>query len=595
MNPQHSDPSHFNTICKKILDTIIEKQITSSKTIAQLKRTYAKDFTLQRTPTNIDLINVATTEERIRLSSVLGLKPTRDLSGVCVVAVMTRPFKCPHGKCITCPGGIDSAFGTVPQSYTGTEPATRRAIRNGYDAYLQVFNRLEQYVVMNKVPNKIEMIIMGGTFLSFPLEYREQLIRDVYKAMNDFSDMFFTSGGSLQHEAFNDFFELPGAVTDEKRTERVIAKIHSIKEETTKAYPYDKTDVVEYEKQRNQHDSHVKCVGLTIETRPDYAFQEHIDYLLRIGCTRVELGVQTTDDNVLEFIKRGHSVNDSKKAIALLRDHGYKLNFHIMLGLPNATKESDIALIDELFSDPSYRPDMIKLYPCMVMKGTELYDYYSKGEFKPMTTDEAIERLKIIIPKIPEYCRIMRIQRDIPTIQTHAGVDRTNLRQMVDEEMKKEGLIPQDIRSREIGFRMKLTNRPLSYFGEPQLVVKSYTATGGTEYFISFVGNDNVLFGFCRLRIPSTSVRPEITEKSSLVRELHVYGKQIATTDQDTANHGNLTQHRGLGRKLMEKAEEITKENGRSKVVVISGIGVRNYYAKSGYVQEGPYMVKELE
>jgi elongator complex protein 3 len=490
---------------------------------------------------------------------------------------------------------VDSEFGTVPQSYTGKEPATRRAIRNEYDPYIQVFNRLEQYVVMNKIPNKIEMIVMGGTFLSFPLDYREDTTYYLYKAMNDFSDLFFTKTGELDHTTFNEFFLLPGTVDDEERTEKVIERIKRQKTKNITSVTYPTDDNIEFEQFRNQHDSHIKCVGLTVETRPDYAYKEQIDYLLRMGCTRVELGVQSTDDDVLAYINRGHSVSDTKKAIALLRDHAYKLNFHMMLGLFQDDRTKDIAMIEKIFSDPSYRPDMLKLYPCMVMKGTQLHDYYSKGSFRPLETEEAINLLKKIIPLVPEYCRIMRIQRDIPTQQTVAGVNRTNLRQMVENEMEKEGLQARDIRAREIGLRMKTEKRSLSSFGEPKLKVDEYDAADGTEYFISFVGEDNVLFGFCRLRLPPRTLRPEITEQSALLRELHVYGKQIATTEKTHDAHLNLSQHKGLGRLLMQKAEEIAKEHNRTKMIVISGIGVRNYYAKLGYEKEGPYMVKYIE
>jgi elongator complex protein 3 len=302
--------------------------------------------------------------------------------------------------------------------------------------------------------------------------------------------------------------------------------------------------------------------------------------------TRIELGVQTVYDDILKFVNRGHDIDHTKKSIADLRDLGFKLNFHMMPGLPDAdgiriSKQKDIECLKTIFHDSDYRPDMIKIYPCMVMPGTELYKIYKEGIFEPLSTEEAAEIIVESYKFIPEYCRIMRIQRDIPTYATTAGVDRTNLRQYVDELAKSKGVTSRDIKAREIGLE--------NIDGVPEIIIREYTASDGKEYFISMELQDKIL-GFVRLRIPSRCLHPVITETSALIRELHVYGQAVGIGQSDDSK----TQHKGLGKKLMAKAEEIAIDNGKDKIIIISGVGVRGYYRKLGYRLEGPYMVKML-
>jgi len=496
-------------------------------------------------PTDIDILMHASLADVKEILPFLQTKPVRTGSGVAVIAVMTMPSHCPHGRCTMCPGGLKSHFGDVPQSYTGHEPATMRGMRNYYDAYLQVMNRLEQYVVLGQVPSKADVIIMGGTFPAQPLEYQEGFVTDLFRALNDFSDLFFKKG-AFDWLNFKEFFSMPGDVGSKERTERIHAALVKMKQK--------KTSLLR-EQKRNEA-AQVKCVGLTIETKPDWAFLPQGNELLKLGCTRIELGVQTVYDAALKRVHRGHILQDSIQSIQILKDLGFKLNFHLMPGLPGISKRQDITGLQRIFTDSRFRPDMLKVYPTMVMPGTPLYLDYVRGTFKPLTTRKAAEIIVEMKRMIPEYCRIMRIQRDIPTKVTVAGVDRTNLRQEVQRLMAEKGYRCRCIRCREI------RNEPL---GRTALNVMEYTASDGKEFFISLESNDKIV-GFCRLRFPSQSLRKEVTEKSALIRELHVYSSQLAVGNApDRTRH----QHKGFGRMLLQKAEEISIAQGKTKMVVI--------------------------
>ncbi|MEM4637901.1 MAG: tRNA uridine(34) 5-carboxymethylaminomethyl modification radical SAM/GNAT enzyme Elp3 [Candidatus Woesearchaeota archaeon] len=543
--------------------------------LSKKKRELSKKYSIEM-PTDINIYLHASKEDANIIRKYLQTKPTRTGSGVAVIATMTKPINCPHGSCIYCPGGVGSFFGNVPKSYTGKEPSTMRGIRNDYDPYRIIFNRLEQYIVIGQNPDKVDQIVMGGTFTAFPKKYQYEYIYYSFKAYNDFSKLFFKDG-DLDIDKFKEFFELPGDINDNERKERIKAKILELKNNNIKTLE---------EEHKVNEESNVRCIGLTIETKPDWAFADKGIELLNLGTTRVELGIQTIYDEILHYINRGHGVEDAKRAIADLRDLGFKLNFHMMPGLPDIdgkriSKEKDIESLKEIFSNPEYRPDMLKVYPCMVMPGTELEKKYKQGIFKPLSTEEAAEIILEMKKIVPEYCRIMRIQRDIPTYATTAGVERTNLRQYVDELAKKHNVKCRCIRCREIKFN--------DFKSEPEIIVREYEASKGKEFFISIEADDKLL-GFVRLRFPPRELHPVITPKSALIRELHVYGQAVKIGSSEN----DKTQHKGYGRRLMDKAEEIAKINGKNKIIVISGVGVRGYYRKLGYKQEGPYMVKVL-
>jgi len=464
--------------------------------LSRLKTKLCKKHGLKKIPTDIQVLMHAEADDLVVLEGYLMTKPTRSMSGVAAVAIMTAPYECPHGKCLMCPGGPKSRFSS-PQSYTGHEPATLRGIRNDYDPYLQVFNRLEQYVVTGHIPQKIELIIMGGTFPALSSDYQDSYIAYALKAMNDFSRLFFSSG-RLDLLKFKSFFHLPGQVGDQQR-------VSSIKKSLTKIKG---TCGLSDEQERNQS-SAIRCVAMCVETRPDYCGKEQIDRMLLQGVTRVELGVQTVFDDVLLKIERGHTSKDSAIATKLLRDSFLKVGYHMMPGLPGSDEDRDLDMFRQIFLDPSYRPDALKIYPCMVVEGTGLYDLWKKGDFTPMDTKTALKLVVAIKEYVPDYCRIMRVQRDIPTKMIAAGVDRTNLRQMV----KQSGVKCRCIRCREAGHVIR---KSCISPDEIKMFRQDYCASDGTEIFLSFEDKERtMLFGFCRLRIPAEPFREEITPKSA--------------------------------------------------------------------------------
>jgi len=458
--------------------------------------------------------------------SILIKKPSRTLSGVAIVAIMTSPFPCPHGKCIYCPGGPEK--GTA-QSYTGYEPAALRAAQYNFDPYKQTRARIEQLNAIGHPTDKIDLIIMGGTFTARPRSYQEWFVKRAFDAMNEV-------------EARN------------------LEEAHLINE-TAKN----------------------RCIGLTVETRPDWFMEREIDFSLYLGATRVELGIQTVYDDILEFVKRGHTVRESIISTRLAKDAGFKINYHMMPGLPGSTIEKDFQAFKQIFENPDFRPDMLKIYPTLVVKGTELYEMWKRGEYEPYTLEDMIELLVKIISIIPPWIRIQRIQRDIPAKFIDAGVKRGDLRAIVMEEIKKRGIRCPEIRCREVGRKG----------GENfELMRRDYDASRGKEVFLSFEDESyDSIAAYLRLRLPSEYAhRPEMRD-SAIVREVKVFGREVPVGVREK----EAWQHRGFGRRLMEEAERIAKEEwGVGRLVVISGVGVRNYYRKLGYERLGPYMAKAL-
>lgn len=549
----------------KELIQIVKEEKPNKKRLDRLKRDLCKKYKLKEMPRDTDIFfNV---DEKINLKPYLSIKPVRTISGVATVSLMTKPEKCKHGTCVFCPGGPDSVFGNVPQSYTGNEPASRRALRNNYDPYLQIFNRLQHYTAIEQSFDKIEIIIQGGTFLSYEDEYKKEFITYVFKALNDFSDIFY---GNI--EKYKEFFELPGDIENKERIGRIHDKLLNLK---------GKSNLIT-EQKRNET-SKLRCVGLTVETKPDWGKLKEGNELLNLGTTRVELGIQSVYDDVLKKSNRGHTIQDSIESIRILKDLGFKLNFHYMPGL-FVDKEKDLEGMKQLFSNPDFRPDMLKIYPCRLFKGTSLYNLWKMGKFEPLSNEEAAEIISDFKEYVPEYCRIMRINRDIPDYLSEYGVNKTNIRQDIQKLCKEKGIKCKCIRCRESGRAEKIEN--------VEVVVREYEASKGKEFFISIedVKND-VLLGFARLRFPSQFLRKEITEGSALIRELHVYSKAVSIGKKDD----EAIQHKGYGTLLMNKAEEIAKLNSKNKMVVISGVGVRKYFIdKLKYKYEGPYVIKRL-
>ncbi|MFA6214378.1 MAG: tRNA uridine(34) 5-carboxymethylaminomethyl modification radical SAM/GNAT enzyme Elp3 [Candidatus Micrarchaeia archaeon] len=454
--------------------------------------------------------------------------PTRTLSGVSPIALMPPPSPCP-GRCIYCPRGENA-----PQSYTGFEPTTMRAIECGYSATRQVEMRLGQYRGQGHGTDKCHLIVMGGTFLCSPADGQQAFMKEAFEVLNG------------------------------KKARTLRSAIDA-----------------------NETARH-RAIGVTFETRPDFGMEREADAMLSMGGTQVELGVQSLSDAVYRRVLRGHTVSDVARSSAILRDSGFKLCYHMMPGL-FATPKQDADYFRRLFSDSRFQPDMVKIYPVLVMRGTPLHAMWKRGEFSPYSTEEAAEAIADATRFLPPYVRVPRIQRDIPSPLVCAGVKNSNLRQIVDGLLRKRGEKCRCIRCREVGSG----ERTGKATGKLKLEMKriDYAASGGKEIFLSFEDAEkDLVAGFLRLRAPAQPHREEL-EASSVVRELHVYGQEAAIGERSEGKE----QHKGLGAALLAEAERISHgEMGMEKISVLSGPGARGYYRKSGYALVGPYMQKKL-
>ncbi len=519
---------------EEIIDKIRAGEITSKDEIHRMKVTLCKKYKMDRLPSDVDILEHVSPELYDELEPYLRLKPVRTTSGVAVVAVMTSPEDCPHGKCVYCPGGKDK--GTA-QSYTGAEPAALRASANDFDPYDQTKSRLEQLATIGHPTDKVDLIVMGGTFSARDWDYQMWFVKRCFDAMNR------TETSSLEDaQSLNEF-------------------------------------------------APSRCIGLTMETRPDWSREDHVDRMLTLGTTRVELGVQSTYDEVLLDIDRGHTVEDSKLATRIAKDAGLKVCYHMMPGLPGSSPDMDIESFRTLFKDPDFRPDMLKIYPCLVVEGTKLHKLWKEGGYKPYSTKECADIIARIKEFIPEWVRIQRIQRDIPVKLIEDGVDKSNLRQIVQNNLKELGKSCNCIRCREVGIStLKGENVDLDSITFKHL---SYPASHGKEHFLTYQDKMGILIAYCRLREPSqTSHRAEISpEPCMIVRELKVAGDMVPIGKSALFKW----QHKGYGAKLLKNCENMALEAQIGRILVTSGVGTRDYYRKFGYERTGPYMVKTLK
>ncbi|MCU4752187.1 tRNA uridine(34) 5-carboxymethylaminomethyl modification radical SAM/GNAT enzyme Elp3 [Halobacteria archaeon AArc-curdl1] len=545
-----SESEALEAVCKTLVERILDGEIERDE-VEKAKLAACSEHSAPKVPKNSELLDYAPQEHRETLESVLQRKPVRTASGVSPVAIMTSPERCPHGKCLYCPGGPDSEFSSS-QSYTGQEPAAARGVQNDYDPYGQVTLRLEQLREIGHPVDKVELILMGGTMTARSHDYQEWFVKRALEAMNDYDvekEPEPAEGVSFAQD-FDDY--------EFKYLEDVIA-----------------------ENETND----VRNIGTTFETKPDWCDPEQIDRMLELGGTKVEVGVQTTYERINREMHRGHGTKDSIDANRRLRDSAFKVGFHMMPGQPGMSKEMCLEDFRELFESTQWRPDYLKIYPTLVVRGTATYDWWYNDEYDPLDNEEAAELVAEIKDMIPRYTRLQRVQRDIPADFIDAGVWKSNLRQLARKRMDEHGWTCDCIRCREVGMNDEEPE-------EIDLEVLTYDACGGTEHFISIEDFEkDLLIGFCRLRFPNDPVRAEL-ENAALVRELHVYGGEVSVGDE---SEGGQHQHQGYGRQLMERAEAIAADAGYDKVSVISGIGARAYYRnKLGYHQDGPYVSKRL-
>lgn len=522
-------------------------KIKNSDDLSDAKRAICKEFALDFV-LNSELLTIvrqmskSEQQNLAEFSSVLKKRAIRTMSGIAPVAVLTKPYPCP-GNCAYCPNEKN-----VPTSYLSNEPAVMRAIICDYDPYRQVITRLGSLENNGHEPNKIELIVIGGTWSYLPEKYQYWYILNCFKAANDFQKA--------------------------KKNIIVIKKLTAPYKKSLSLSELKKALIFE---QKKNETAKYRLIGVTLETRPDYLNEKELLRMRDLGCTRVEIGVQAIDDDILKKNKRGHLVQAIIEGTELLRNFGFKITYHIMPALPGSNPKKDLAMFKELFSSSRFQPDQIKFYPTVVTAGSLLYRWWKKGLYQPYT-DEELKNLIIECKKIvPRYVRIIRLIRDIPGESIIAGNKITNLRQIVQQE----GVVCNCIRCREAREKIPDTKKI-------KINIKKYAAGTGFDYFISADSLDGkILFGFCRLSINSNSpISP------ALIRELHVYGELVPV------GNAKKIQHSGLGKLLLKEAEKISQKNNAKTIGVISGIGVRNYYRRLGYrlgkEKSASYLTKKL-
>ncbi len=529
------DSEAYRRACIEIAELIAKAKPGDKKEISGIKKAVSKKYRLSSIPGDAEILkhfenNRNLAAEYRKLKKLLRIKPVRTLSGVAVVSVMTSPSPCPHGKCIPCPGGVEKG---TPQSYIGLEPAAQRGKQYNFDSFEQVSARVRELRSIGHNVDKVEIIVMGGTFPARNSEYKKEFMLGIFNALNA--------------------FERNGK----------------------------KDDDIQKAKMRNER-AKVRCTGITFETRPDYAKKEHIIEMIGFGGTKVELGVQSIYDDVLGKINRGHTVKDVIEATKLLKDSAFKVGYHMMPGLPFSNLERDEIMFKKLFLNENFKPDYLKIYPTLVVEGTELYKMWKTGEYQPYTTEEVVELIAKVKQYLPEWVRVQRIQRDIP-VSSAIGLDKGNIRQLIHDKLRGYGYACRCIRCREVG------HKRVENFDNAELVIRKYRASRGIEHFISYeISEYDALVGFIRLRFPHKPIIKPLID-AALVRELHVYGEVVPIGRMEK----NAFQHKGFGERLLSTAEEIAKQE-YDKIAVISGVGVRDYYRKFGYRKNYEYMVKKL-
>ncbi len=588
----------------KILTAVVTQPNISRKQLDQLLRDYPKghDGTYSRD----DLILAYRTFAGDSLPPYeqavlerLRRKPVRTSSGVTPVTVLTKPFPCP-GECIFCPNDV-----RMPKSYLSDEPGAQRAEQNSFDPYLQTYTRLQSYHNTGHPTDKIEIIVLGGTWSFYPESYQIWFVKRIFDAMHDFGKGI--DGRQAVEDALLEKSQLhpdrntTTATIDglhiEKRYNAVVQMVY--KDEMLRSTDlaqaigrgeFERSPVDEYATWAELEAVHLenetapcRSVGLVIETRPDHISVEEVLRVRRLGCTKVQIGFQSLNDDVLKLNKRGHKVAATRRAVKLLRQAGFKIHAHWMPNLYGSSPDADIADYKLMFDDPDFRPDELKVYPCSLIDSAELMLRYQDGTWKPYTHDELLHVLTASFMLTPEYCRLTRVIRDIPSTDIVDGNLMTNFRQVVENELAKVGERSNDIRAREVRFQaIEAVDLHLDELW--------YNGSSTDEVFLQYITENRDIAGFLRLSLPK---EPAITEElagAAMIREIHVYGQSLELG----ANEAGRAQHLGLGKQLIERAVELAREHGYMRLAVISAIGTREYYRKRGFVDGQLYQVRSL-
>jgi len=530
----------MQNILEKIVYKLIARNPSTRDELAEIKRQIAGKEKMA-SPGNAKIFNIyqkLLKKKRIgrneKLEAILKKRAVRTISGVAPVAILTKPYPCP-GKCAYCPTEKD-----MPKSYLSNEPAVMRAILCDFSPVRQINTRIKALEANGHPTDKLEIIVIGGTWSALPPTYQKWFIKKCFDTANNIDSKI-------------------------KKKTKNLAEAQKINEIT-------------------KH----RIIGITLETRPDFITPEEIRRMRELGCTRVELGVQSIYDSILQKNNRGHNVSKTIEATKLLKDAGFKICYHMMPNLPGSTPTLDLKMFQEIFQNPNFQPDMIKIYPCVVTKGSMLFGWWKRGEYKSYTDKQLIDLLIKIKTIVPSYVRINRLIRDIPSQSIMSGNKVSNLREFLQKKMLEQGAMCKCIRCREVGHqsKLKIKSEKLKIFKQ------SYLASDGKEYFLSFESSGRkILYAFSRLRIPQ-NLSDGLSElkDAALIRELHTFGHLVPINETSPG----ASQHLGLGKKLTEEMEKIVRKNKIKKIAVISGVGVREYYKKLGYKKEDTYMVKYL-
>jgi elongator complex protein 3 len=509
-------------------------------------------------------------------------KPIRSLSGVTPVTILTKPFPCP-GTCIFCPNDV-----RMPKSYLADEPGAQRAAMHAFDPYLQTYSRLLALASGGHPTDKIELIILGGTWSFYPESYQIWFIKRAFDALHDFgagrdarAEVEAGLASSRLHPRQPAPRETIHGASLERSYNQMVATLYpdEIRDAPHESATWDALEACHAENEN----AACRCVGLVIETRPDYLDEAEALRLRRLGCTKVQLGIQSLNEAVLRLNKRGHGVQRTRQAIRALRAAGFKIHAHWMPNLYGSSPQEDIADFQRLFTDPDIKPDELKVYPCSLIESAELMQVYQRGDWRPYTEAELLEVLVAAFQHAPDYCRLTRVIRDIPSTDIVVGNKKTNFREIVERELLQRGIRSREIRSREIkGQAVALEDLRLSEM--------RYNTSLGEEIFLQYITADEQIAGFLRLSLPMTPpITPELAD-SAMIREVHVYGEALSIGRKQSGS----AQHVGLGTRLIERAVEIATERGYARLAVISAVGTRGYYRKRGFTDGPLYQSRAL-
>ncbi len=573
---QSFEPERYRDVLVALIDDLCAVETLDDRALYRILRRHPKDgvglFSKSEIVRGYRYLreSLGWVDDEERFLERIRMKPIRTASGVAPVTVLSKPYPCP-GRCIFCPSDV-----RMPKSYLSDEPGAQRADQHRFDPYEQTASRLRTYRDNGHRVDKIELIILGGTWSYYPEEYQIWFVKRCFDAMNEFSDSESALGEAAEPGSPMADFAVDGR-TMRRSYNEAIGEI-----ERAGRVDWVEGDGATWQELERAHrlneTASARCVGLSIETRPDHLSDEEVLRVRRLGATKVQIGYQSLSDEVLSLNRRGHDVAATRRAMRLLRGAGFKIHAHWMPNLYGSSPAADLEDFGRIFDDPDFRPDELKVYPCSLIESAQLMSYYESGEWRPYSHGELLEVVSGCMERTPSYCRLTRVIRDIPGTDIVDGNKLTNFRELAEAELDRAGRRSRDIRAREI--RQAALNEE-----ELELDETEYRTSIGGERFLQFLDGKQRLAAFLRLSLPNSAVLPEEISGSAMIREVHVYG--VLTGLGETAK--GRSQHLGLGRRLIERAADLARRAGYERLAVISSVGTREYYRRLGFEETGLY------